>query len=105
MKTKSYPDEGELYFARNMVLHAARAAGVAAFDTVFGNVDDEEGFVKGVELIHQLGFDGKSVINQYGVKFLWSTKFMRQRRKKSFRRNKSWRPLKRLNKRVLASFH
>lgn len=63
MKTKSYPDEGELYFARNMVLHAARAAGVAAFDTVFGNVDDEEGFVKGVELIHQLGFDGKSVIN------------------------------------------
>lgn len=63
MKTKSYPDEGELYFARNMVLHAARAAGVAAFDTVFGNVEDEEGFVKGVELIHQLGFDGKSVIN------------------------------------------
>lgn len=63
MKTKPYPDEGELYFARNMVLHAARAAGVAAFDTVFGNVDDEEGFVKGVELIHQLGFDGKSVIN------------------------------------------
>lgn len=63
MKTKSYPDEEELYFARNMVLHAARAAGIAAFDTVFGNVDDEEGFIKGVKLIHQLGFDGKSVIN------------------------------------------
>ncbi|GAB2024513.1 citrate (pro-3S)-lyase subunit beta [Lactovum odontotermitis] len=63
MKTKAYPDEEELYFARNMILHAARAAGVAAFDTVYGNVDDEEGFLRGVELIHKLGFDGKSVIN------------------------------------------
>jgi citrate lyase subunit beta/citryl-CoA lyase len=63
MKTKAYPDEEELYFARNMVLHAARAAGIAAFDTVYGNVDDEEGFLRGVELIHKLGFDGKSVIN------------------------------------------
>ncbi|MDR0299144.1 MAG: citrate (pro-3S)-lyase subunit beta [Streptococcaceae bacterium] len=63
MKTKTYPDEEELYFARNMVLHAARAAGIAAFDTVYGNVDDESGFLRGVELIHKLGFDGKSVIN------------------------------------------
>jgi citrate lyase subunit beta/citryl-CoA lyase len=63
MKTKAYPDEEELYFARNMVLHAARAAGIAAFDTVYGNVDDEAGFLRGVELIHKLGFDGKSVIN------------------------------------------
>ncbi|WP_257612485.1 HpcH/HpaI aldolase/citrate lyase family protein, partial [Oenococcus oeni] len=39
MKTHRYPDGAELEFARNMVLHAARAAGIAAFDTVFTNMN------------------------------------------------------------------
>lgn len=63
MKTHRYPDGAELEFARNMVLHAARAAGVAAFDTVFTNMDDTEGFYRETEYIHQLGFDGKSLVN------------------------------------------
>ncbi|AKP64041.1 citrate (Pro-3S)-lyase [Levilactobacillus koreensis JCM 16448] len=63
MKTHRYPDGRELEFARNMVLHAARAAGVAAFDTVFTNMDDTEGFYRETEYIHQLGFDGKSLVN------------------------------------------
>ena len=63
MKTHRYPDGAELVFARNMVLHAARAAGVAAFDTVFTNMDDTEGFYRETEYIHQLGFDGKSLVN------------------------------------------
>lgn len=63
MKTAVYPDEEELLFARNVILHSARAAGIAAFDTVYGDVDDEKGFEKSVKVIHQLGFDGKSVIN------------------------------------------
>ncbi|MTV82022.1 citrate (pro-3S)-lyase subunit beta [Secundilactobacillus folii] len=63
MKTHRYPDGVELEFARNMVLHAARAAGVAAFDTVFTNMDDTEGFYRETEYIHQLGFDGKSLVN------------------------------------------
>ncbi|MFC6206833.1 citrate (pro-3S)-lyase subunit beta [Levilactobacillus tongjiangensis] len=63
MKTHRYPDGKELEFARNMVLHAARAAGVAAFDTVFTNMDDTEGFYRETEYIHQLGFDGKSLVN------------------------------------------
>lgn len=63
MKTHRYPDGAELEFARNMVLHAARAAGVAAFDTVFTNMDDTEGFFRETEHIHQLGFDGKSLVN------------------------------------------
>lgn len=63
MKTHRYPDGAELEFARNMVLHAARAAGVAAFDTVFTNMNDTEGFYRETKYIHQLGFDGKSLVN------------------------------------------
>ncbi|KRM01291.1 citrate (pro-3S)-lyase subunit beta [Limosilactobacillus gastricus] len=63
MKTHRYPDGAELEFARNMILHAARAAGIAAFDTVFTNMNDVEGFQRETEHIHQLGFDGKSLVN------------------------------------------
>lgn len=63
MKTHRYPDGAELSFARNMILHGARAAGIAAFDTVYSDVDNTEGFNHEVEIIHELGFDGKSVIN------------------------------------------
>lgn len=63
LKTHRYPDGAELEFARNMILNASRAAGIAAFDTVFTNLNDEEGFKKEVEHIHELGFDGKSIIN------------------------------------------
>lgn len=63
MKTHRYPDGAELEFARNMILHACRAAGIAAFDTVFTNMNDVEGFRRETEHIHELGFDGKSLIN------------------------------------------
>ncbi|KST92041.1 Citrate lyase beta chain [Lactococcus lactis subsp. lactis] len=63
MKTHRYPDGQEMLFARNMVLHAARAAKISAFDTVFTDMNDIEGFMRETRLIHQLGFDGKSIIN------------------------------------------
>ncbi|WP_270282164.1 citrate (pro-3S)-lyase subunit beta [Enterococcus faecalis] len=63
MKTRRHPDGQELFFARIMILHAARAAGIAAIDTVYSDVDNTEGFEAEVRLIKQLGFDGKSVIN------------------------------------------
>ncbi|MHC0394257.1 citrate (pro-3S)-lyase subunit beta [Enterococcus faecalis] len=63
MKTRRNPDGQELFFARSMILHAARAAGIAAIDTVYSDVDNTEGFEAEVRLIKQLGFDGKSVIN------------------------------------------
>ncbi|MDV5975880.1 UNVERIFIED_CONTAM: citrate (pro-3S)-lyase subunit beta [Streptococcus canis] len=63
MKTRRYPDGQELFFARSMILHAARAAGIAAIDTVYSDVNNTEGFQNEVRLIKQLGFDGKSVIN------------------------------------------
>ncbi|MEX2783625.1 aldolase/citrate lyase family protein [Streptococcus sp. H49] len=65
MKTKRYPEKDgeELLFARSMIVHAARAAGIAAVDTVFSDVNDMDNFRREVERIKQLGFDGKSVIN------------------------------------------
>ncbi|EOT38486.1 citrate (pro-3S)-lyase subunit beta [Enterococcus columbae] len=63
LKTKRYPDGQELFFARSMILHAARAAGIAAIDTVYSDVENVEGFKEEVKRIKQLGFDGKSVIN------------------------------------------
>ncbi|MGL4704911.1 MAG: citrate (pro-3S)-lyase subunit beta [Enterococcus faecalis] len=63
MKTRRHPDGQELFFARSMILHAARAAGIAAIDTVYSDVDNTKGFEAEVRLIKQLGFDGKSVIN------------------------------------------
>ncbi|GAA3020683.1 citrate (pro-3S)-lyase subunit beta [Tetragenococcus solitarius] len=63
LKTERYPDGKELFFARSMILHGARAAGIAAIDTVYSNVENPEGFEEEVRQIKQLGFDGKSVIN------------------------------------------
>lgn len=63
MKTKRSPEGTELFFARSFILHSARDAGIAAIDTVYSDVNNEEGFRAEVEAIKQLGFDGKSVIN------------------------------------------
>lgn len=63
LKTTRSKDGIELLAARSHVLLAARAAGIDALDTVFSDVDDEEGFIREVKLIKQLGFDGKSLIN------------------------------------------
>jgi len=56
-------DGAELFYARCAVLHAARGAGIDAFDVVYADIDDEAGFLKEVELIKRLGFNGKSLIN------------------------------------------
>ena len=56
-------DGVELLFARSMILNAARSAGIAALDTVYSDVNNEEGFIAEATLIKKLGFDGKSVIN------------------------------------------
>lgn len=53
----------ELLFARSMILNAARAAGIAALDTVYSDVNNEEGFVAEATIIKKLGFYGKSIIN------------------------------------------
>jgi citrate lyase subunit beta/citryl-CoA lyase len=63
LRTSRSPEGIELFFGRSMVLLAARAAGIDAIDTVYSDVNNEEGLRKETALIRQLGFDGKSVIN------------------------------------------
>ncbi|MGL4741651.1 MAG: citrate (pro-3S)-lyase subunit beta [Sarcina sp.] len=63
MRTTRSLEGIELLTARSQVLLAARAAKIYAFDTVFSDVNNEEGFINETALIKQLGFDGKSVIN------------------------------------------
>ena len=53
----------ELNTARGLVELAERAAGVQCFDTVFTDLNDEEGFRAEVLLDKQMGFDGKSLVN------------------------------------------
>ena len=45
------------------MLHAARAAGVEAFDTPWFAFKDLDGLNKSAELARGLGFDGKTVIH------------------------------------------
>ncbi|PPE61787.1 citrate (pro-3S)-lyase subunit beta [Pectobacterium brasiliense] len=63
-------DGTELFYARCAVLHAARAAGIDAFDVVYPNVNDDAGFLKEVDLIRKLGFNGKSLINPRQIELL-----------------------------------
>ena len=63
LKTQRSPEGTELLFARQQIVVAARAAGIDALDTVYSNLNDMETFRREVELIKQLGFDGKSIIN------------------------------------------
>jgi citrate lyase beta subunit len=46
-----------------MIVLAARAAGVAVFDGVFNGLDDPEAFIREAEEGRRLGFDGKSLIH------------------------------------------
>jgi citrate lyase subunit beta/citryl-CoA lyase len=46
-----------------MIVLAARAAGIAVFDGVFNSLDDAEGFAKEATEGRRLGFDGKSLIH------------------------------------------
>lgn len=70
LKTERSPEGIELLFARCSILQAARAAGIQAFDTVYSNANNEEGFLAEAALIKQLGFDGKSLINPRQIELL-----------------------------------
>ena len=63
LRTTRSPEGIELLFARSMIVNAARAAGIAALDTVYSDVNNEEGFIAEATLIKKLCIDGKSIIN------------------------------------------
>ena len=70
LKTNRSRDGVELCFGRSMVLLAGRAAGIDALDTVFSDVNDEEGLRQETMLIKQMGFDGKSIVNPRQIKII-----------------------------------
>lgn len=53
----------ELIVARSMILMAARAANIMAFDTVYTDINNDAGLLRETELIYNMGFDGKSIIS------------------------------------------
>jgi citrate lyase subunit beta/citryl-CoA lyase len=60
----SWSKEGSEYnFARQKIPIDARAAGILAIDTVYPDPNDEEGFVKDVEVGKRLGYTGKTIIH------------------------------------------
>lgn len=60
----------ELMGARQQLVIAARAAGVQCFDTVYTDLENEEGFREDVNTIHLMGFDGKSIINPRQIRIV-----------------------------------
>ena len=53
----------EIDYARSRMVVAARAAGVAVYDTPFTDVNDDEGIVKDAAYAKALGFNGKASIS------------------------------------------
>ena len=70
MQTVFQPDGVDMLVARGQMLMAARAAGSQCFDTVFTNLDDNEGFEAEVRQNKAMGFDGKSLINPKQIRLV-----------------------------------
>jgi len=63
MNIKNTKDGEGIDMARKMIVMAAKANNIDAIDTVFVDVNDEEGLRKETEYIKHIGFCGKAVIN------------------------------------------
>src|SRR5574344_2649363 len=70
MQTKFQRDGVDMLVARGQMLLAARAAGIQCFDTVFTDLDNEEGFRAEVLQNKAMGFDGKSLINPKQIRLV-----------------------------------
>lgn len=60
----------ESFFARSMLVNAAKAAGIQAIDTVFSDVNDMEGLRASVLEAKSLGFDGKGCIHPRQIRVI-----------------------------------
>jgi citrate lyase subunit beta/citryl-CoA lyase len=67
-------DEGkESFFARSMIVNAAKAAGIQAIDTVFPDVGNMEGLRKSILEAKALGFEGKGCIHPRQIQVVHET--------------------------------
>lgn len=59
---------GESLYARSRMMNAARAAGIQAIDSVFGDVGDMEGLSRWAERSRALGYEGMGCIHPRQIK-------------------------------------
>lgn len=60
---KHDPDGNSIFYARNVIVNAARASGVIPIDTVHINVHDLEELEKNLKMAKNLGFEGMLILN------------------------------------------
>ena len=63
LKLPDYRDRAAMALSIQMIVLAARAAGVLAYDGVYNAIDDAGGFAAEAVEGHRLGFDGKTLIH------------------------------------------
>jgi len=60
----------EIFWGRSMLVIAAKAAGVQALDTVFSDVNDEEGLRRDTQMIKEMGFDGRAAVHPAQIEII-----------------------------------
>jgi citrate lyase subunit beta / citryl-CoA lyase len=68
--TRRTQEGTESFFARSMVVNAARAAGIQPIDSVFSDVGDMEGLYQNVLRSKALGFDGMGCIHPRQIRVI-----------------------------------
>lgn len=63
MRAQRTREGWEIFYARNTLLLACRAANIAAIDAPFSDISDPAGLKEDVKMTKNLGFDGKTVIH------------------------------------------
>lgn len=63
LQGKHDPEGQSIFFARNMIVNAARATGVVPIDTVHIKVHDLEDLEKNLKVAKNLGFEGMLILN------------------------------------------
>lgn len=63
LQGKHDPEGQSIFFARNMIVNAARATGVIPIDTVHIKVHDLEDLEKNLKVAKNLGFEGMLILN------------------------------------------
>jgi citrate lyase subunit beta / citryl-CoA lyase len=60
----------EIFWGRSMLVIAAKAAGVQALDTVFSDLNDEEGLRRDTKEIKEMGFDGRAAVHPAQIEII-----------------------------------
>ena len=71
--TRRTAEGSESFFARSMVVNAARAAGIQPIDSVFSDVADMDGLAENVRRSKALGFDGMGCIHPRQIRVIHET--------------------------------